>query len=369
MRVGLPTSARPESGWIGTKNDAVSDIPVGMLMPAESAWHTRTWMTLPTPDLDYRPGFGAEGSPSLTAAQLAWSGVANALASFEPVTMLVPPDYTQRARRMLVSGVRIREVSFDNCWLRDCGPTFVHAAGGSVCAVNWESNGWDTASVAHWNAEPPVAHTVAGIAKVPVLDSPLALDGGALHVDGAGTALLTESVVLDSGNPGWTRAQVEAELRLRLGVTAVIWLPTNDQVDTLATFAAPGVVLVHHQPDPGHPDHAVSEATAELLRAATDARGRRLTVIGLPAPSTQRGHSYLNHYVANDVVLLGVFDDPADQLAGQLLRRIYRGRQVLMLDARKITETGGGIHSITQQQPAPTSDQRLDYRTGNLVSA
>jgi agmatine deiminase len=372
----------------------------GMLMPAESAQHARTWMELPAPDLDSRPGFGAEGSPSLVRSQLAWAGVANALAGFEPVTVLVPPGYERSARRMLVSGVRIHqappdnEIPKDNAWLRARGPTFVHAADGSVRAVNWAFSGWGSAHFASWDAEPRVARAVADIAKVPVLDSPLALEGGALQVDGEGTALLAESVALDPNrNPGWTHQRVEAELAARLGVTTVIWLPgglrgdhgewgPQGHVDMLACFARPGVALVHDQSDPGHPDHAVSRATTELLRGATDARGRRLTVIPLPAPSATRStgfgsthsyvnHSYVNHYVANDVVLLGVFDDPADQLAGQILRRVYRGREILMLDATPIFAAGGGIHSITQQQPAPadTSPPSVRPRPAGLTAA
>jgi agmatine deiminase len=339
--------------------------------PGEWSRHARTWIGFPYPDV----GFGAEVSLSLRYAQQAWAGVANALAAYEPVTVLVRPDCRDNARAMLAPEVELHETTLGNAWLRDRGPTFVHAGDGSVHAVTWELGERDRWDRPEGRA---VATQVAAAAGVPSADSPLALGGGALQVDGEGTALVVESVVLDPRcNPGWTRTRVERELRERLGVSTVIWLPgelTLDEaarydperldmvptfddparLDMLAAFARPGVVLVHQQTNPAQPDYAASQEAFELLRESTDARGRRLTAIPLPAPrTTPPGCSYLNHYVANDVVLLGVFDDPADTLAAQILRRVYRDREVLMLDARGLYSAGGGIHCITQQQPEP----------------
>lgn len=368
----------PAGAPVGTSTGTPTGTPT---MPAEWARHARTWMELPAPDLGARTGFGPAGSAPLASAQLAWAAVANALVGFEPVTMLVPPGYTGAARRELVSGVRIDEAPTGSSRLRDRGPTFVHTGDGSLHAVSWAPGGAAGRPVPDSGPEEALARAAGA---VPVR-SALALAGGALRVDGEGTALLVGPAVLDPHrNPGWTRAGVEAELHARLGVTTVLWLPGRiggergraQRSDLPATFVRPGVVLVHDQSDPGHPDHPGSRECIERLRRATDARGRRLTVIPLPAPRAGRvgggwsTYSYLDHYVANGVVLLGVFDDPADRLAGHLLRRVYRGREVVMLDARPISAAGGGIHSITQQQPAragrPPAESPIRPRHGGL---
>lgn len=340
-------------------------VGTGTVMPAEWARHTRTWMEFPTPD----PVFGEAGSPRLARAQAAWAGVANALAEYEPVSMLIPPGQRRAADQLLTPTITRHDSSTQSAWLRNQGPTFVRTPEGGAAAVNWVINDGDPEELVRRAPERRVARVVTRAADVNMIDSPLVLEGGGLHVDGEGTVLLTETVALDPlRNPGWSRSQVEAELRRRLGVTRVIWLPrglstgrgrfgTRGHVDMLAAFVRPGVVVVHQQADPTHPDHEVCRETIALLRDATDARGRRLVVIPLPAPATQSvdgqpaHYSYINHYVANGIVLLGVFDDPRDGVAGQMLRRIYRGRGILLFDARDFFAFGGGLHSVTQQQP------------------
>jgi agmatine deiminase len=63
-------------------------------------------------------------------------------------------------------------------------------------------------------------------------------------------------------------------------------------------------------------------------------------------------YSYINHYVANGAVILCGFDDPRDADAAETLGRAYPGRRIELVDARAIFANGGGIHCITQQQPA-----------------
>ncbi|GAB2851073.1 agmatine deiminase family protein [Actinocorallia aurea] len=332
--------------------------PAGM--PAEWAPHARTWMAFPTANATFASG------PELAAARTAWARVANTVARYEPVTVLVHPgDPCEELDRR----VEVVRVPLDDAWLRDTGPTFVRAPGGGLHAVDWAFNGWGAQEWAAWERDGLLARSVAELAGVPRVASRLTQEGGGLHVDGAGTVLLTDTVQLDPDrNPGWTRAAVEAEVHARLGTTKAIWLPrgltadygefgTRGHVDIVAAFTAPGRVVVHTQPDPGHPDHEVGREVAELLREATDARGERIEVVELRAPTvTEAGgelvdYSYVNHYVANGVVVLCAFDDPRDAEASAVLRRAHPGREVVLVDARDIFRFGGGVHCITQQQP------------------
>ncbi|UPO77394.1 agmatine deiminase family protein [Arthrobacter sp. Helios] len=336
-------------------------------MPAEWAPHSKTWMAFPTPN----DTFGEAGSSTLDRARTAWSAVARTIARYEPVTMLVNPGDLSAAKDFLGDGINLVSVELDDAWLRDSGPTFTHAADGSVAAVNWVFNGWGAQEWAAWDKDQHLGSFVAAEAGVPAASSTLVNEGGGFHVDGEGTVLLTETVQLDPGrNPGRSRDEVEAEIHARLGTSKAIWLPrgltrdydefgTRGHVDIVASFAGPGTVLLHRQDDARHPDREVMQQLRAVLEDAVDARGRKLQIIDVPAPTVLDAGdgfvdwSYINHYVGNGVVVLCAFGDANDAAAADILGRAYPGRVIELVDARDIFAFGGGIHCITQQQPAP----------------
>ena len=183
--------------------------------------------------------------------------------------------------------------------------------------------------------------------------------------------LLTETVQLDPRrNPYADTQRIEAEMARTIGATKAIWLPrgltrdyddfgTNGHVDIVATIVSPGRLLLHDQRNPDHPDHAVTRELRALLSEQTDAAGRRFEIIDLPAPATLSDEegpvdwSYVNHLVTNDGVVACSFgDEKADAAAREILSDAYPGRRVVTVDARPLFDRGGGIHCITQQQPA-----------------
>ena len=52
------------------------------------------------------------------------------------------------------------------------------------------------------------------------------------------------------------------------------------------------------------------------------------------------------------VIACGYGEGRADAAARDLLAAAYPGRRIVTVDARPILARGGGIHCITQQQPA-----------------
>jgi agmatine deiminase len=333
----------------------------GFAMPAEWQPHERTWMAWPT------EGYTLGDDPD--EAYRAWSVVANTIARYEPVTMVVDPGAAASARAWLTPAVTVTEQPLDDAWMRDIGPTFLTDGAGSLAATDWIFNGWGAQSWATWGKDAQIAESVAHLAGARRFASHMVNEGGGIHVDGEGTVLVTETVQLDAGrNPGWTRERVETELRAFLGVDKVIWLPrgltrdygefgTRGHVDIVAAFAKPGVVVVHAQPDRTHPDHEVCAQNAAILRAATDARGRRLEVVEVPAPTILEtdgepvDYSYINHYLANGLALLCGFADPRDEAAADIFAKLLPDRKIEIVDARPVFARGGGIHCITQQQP------------------
>ncbi|MFC7449362.1 agmatine deiminase family protein [Rhodococcus daqingensis] len=334
-------------------------------MPSETAPQDRVWMAFPP--------VGASISATVEdahAARVAWANVAHAVAGFEPVTMVVDPADRDVVRRYLSAEIDVVEAPLDDAWMRDIGPTFVLGDDGRLGAVDWVFNGWGQQDWATWGKDAEIGAAVGEWSGAQRVTSTLVNEGGGIQVDGCGTVLVTETVQLDPlRNPGLDKAAVEAELRRTIGAEHVIWLPrgltrdaekfgTKGHVDIVAAIPSPGVVLVHTQRDPAHPDHAVTKEILAVLSGGTDASGTPWTIVEVPAPVTLRDdegwvdYSYINHLVVNGGVIACSFDDPNDAEARGILADAYPGREVVAVDAREIFARGGGIHCITQHQPS-----------------
>jgi agmatine deiminase len=335
-------------------------------MPSEAAPQDRVWMAFPP--RGYTLGTTAEDAHE---ARSAWAAVAHAVLGFQPITMVVDPADVATAKTYLSAEVDTVEMPLDDAWMRDTGPTFVLDEKGRLGAVDWTFNGWGQQGWARWDHDALLAEGVAARAGAELVRSPMVNEGGGIHVDGLGTALATQTVQLDPDrNPGWDRPDVDTEFARTIGATHVIWLPrgltrdshrygTRGHVDLVATIPSPGVVLVHQQRDSSHPDYPITRGVREVFTQTTDAQGSPWQIIDLPAPTVLRDrdgwvdYSYVNHLVVNGGVIACGFADPTDAEARDVLSDAYPGREVVSVDARPLFARGGGVHCITQQQPAP----------------
>ena len=178
-------------------------------MPDEGERHASTWMA-----------FGANddvwGKRLRSGAQANLARIAQTIASVEPVHMLVNEQDYELAARLCGSRVQLIVQPIDDLWMRDTGPVFVKGAGEALAGVNFNFNGWGQKQDCEDDAQ--VARFVAGRAGVPSLKSSLVLEGGGIEVDGRGTAIITESCVLNANrNPGLSKTECEKELRRGAG--------------------------------------------------------------------------------------------------------------------------------------------------------
>ena len=194
---------------------------------------------------------------------------------------------------------------------------------------------------------------------------------------------MTEACLLSAGrNPELSREEIERTLCDYLGVSKVIWLPhgiyndeTNEHVDNVCAFVAPGEVVLAWTDDESDPQYALSKASLDALEAAADAKGRTITVHKLPlpqpvtitaeecegldlcdgeptrTPGERLAASYVNFYIANGAVVMPAFGDPMDEKAQAILQGLFPTRRVVAIPARDILIGGGNIHCITQQIP------------------
>ncbi len=329
-------------------------------MPDEGERHKRTWMA-----------FGASrmiwGGALLPEVQRNLAAIANAIARYEPVTMLVRKEEQALARRLMSRAVELVQWPIDDLWIRDTGPVFVVAPDGVRGAVDFNFNGWGEKQDHARDAL--VAGQVAQRAGATLVQTDLVLEGGGIEVDGQGTAIITESCVLnDNRNPGVTKSECESELQRVLGINKIIWLPgikgrdiTDGHTDFYARFARPGVVVAGYDGDPKSFDHAVTKRHLEILAQATDARGQRLQSVVLEGPATVRekyasddfAAGYINFYVCNGAVIMPEFGDKnADRRAKEKLKTLFPERDIVQINIDGIAAGGGGIHCATQQEPA-----------------
>jgi agmatine deiminase len=350
----------------------------GFHVPGEFEPHAGCWMLWPERPDNWRLG--------AKPAQRAFAAVASAIAQFEPVTMGVPRQQFANAQRMSPDSVRVVELSHDDAWMRDCGPTFVVNGRGQVRGIDWEFNAWgglDGGLYFPWDQDNLVARKVLEIERVERYKADLVMEGGSFHVDGQGTALVTEECLLNPNrNPHLTRGQIEERLKEYLNVATVIWLGrgvTNDEtsghVDNLCCFIRPGVVALTWTDDRSDPQYAISLDAYERLSRAADAQGRKLEIHKLHQPGPvaitpeeaegvdavegtlprragdRLAGSYVNFYIANGGVVMPTFDDPHDRAATETLQTLFPDRKVVGVPAREILLGGGSIHCITQQQP------------------
>ncbi|WP_186107362.1 agmatine deiminase family protein [Burkholderia gladioli] len=329
-------------------------------MPDEGDRHAATWMA-------FGPSEAIWGARLLPVVRHNLAGIARAIAAHEPVRMLVREQEQAIASRLCGASVELVPCEIDDLWMRDTGPVFVKGAAGQLGAVGFNFNGWGNKQEHEADAE--VASVVADRAGAARVTTRLVLEGGGIEVDGEGTAIITESCVLNANrNPGLNKARCEAELSRLLGLGKIIWLPgiagrdiTDGHTDFYARFASPGVVVAGLDPDPSSYDHAVTQRHLAILRKASDAKGRPLKVVTLPGPGSVRARyendqfaaGYINFYVCNRAVIAPEFGDAkADRNTRDVLTDLFPGREVIQLDIDGVAAGGGGIHCTTQQQPA-----------------
>jgi len=331
-------------------------------MPAEWARHEACLMAWPT-----RVELWGE---ALAGAKEEYAAVAQAVARFEPVLMVARPGQGDEARQALADQPDITVIEFpiDDSWLRDSGPIFVqdpdtqHTAG-----LDFRFNSWGGKYLPFDkdNAVSELLLSHLGISRIP---SPMVLEGGAITVDGEGTLITTEQCLLHPNrNPDLTKDQIEAELKARLGVTKVIWLPyggaddrdTDGHVDGVCVFIGPGRVLVQACDDPESADFELMAANIAVLEKATDASGCHLEIVQVPQVAwvTVTGEptsvGYVNFYLANGGVVVPIAGVPdIDEQALAIIRAAMPDREVVGVVAKVIAHGGGGVHCITQQLPA-----------------
>ncbi len=350
----------------------------GFFMPGEHAPQAEVWMAWPERPDNWRNG--------AKPAQACFAQVAEAIAEVTPVTMAVSAAQYANARARLPDPIRVVEMSTDDSWMRDTGPTWVVDGKGARRGVQWEFNAWGglvDGLYFPWDRDAQVAGKICEIHRDASYRPGIVLEGGAIHTDGDGTLFTTEECLLHpSRNPERSKEEIEQVLKDHLGVRKIIWLPkglygdeTNGHIDNLLHVVQPGEVVLSWTDDADDPQYAISRRAEDVLRAATDAQGRQIKIhkIHIPGPlliteeeaagidvsggmtraaGARLAGSYANFLITNGRIILPLLDPKWDDQARAVLAGAFPAFDIVGVPAREILLGGGNVHCITGQVPA-----------------
>lgn len=353
----------------------------GFRMPGEFELHQGTYILWPERPDNWRNG--------AKPAQHTFVEVAKAISKSEQVTVGVTKEQYDNARNLLPEEVRLIEISNNDSWIRDCGPTCVVNDKGVVRAIDWHFNAWGglvEGLYYPWDQDDKVARKVAEIEDLDYYRvDEFVMEGGSIHVDGEGTLITTEECLLNKDrNPEMDKKEIEEELKKYLSIKKIIWLKkgiyldeTNGHVDNICNFVKPGVVVLAWCENKKDPQYKISKDAYDVLKKEVDAKGRKLKIHKIPLPKKnititkeesegidavegtlpreeglRLAASYVNYYTANKGIILPVFKDKNDKVAIKILKKLYPNREIIPIYAREILLGGGNIHCITQQIPS-----------------
>lgn len=351
----------------------------GYRMPGEYAPQDQVYMIWPERPDNWRNG--------AKPAQAAFANVAKAISKFTPVTMLVSAAQFENALGKLPEdNITVLEMSNNDAWVRDCGPTFVTDGKGGRRLIDWDFNSWGglyDGLYFPWDQDDLIPKKIAQLTNTDYYSTPgFVCEGGSIHVDGEGTLITTEMCLLSPGrNPDKNKEEIERQLKEYLNLEKIIWLKdgidpdeTNGHIDDVACYVRPGEVACIWTEDKDDPFYETAQQAYKELSEATDAKGRKLKVHKLCMPKVpvklqgadtidaalgtiprEDGEicigSYMNFLITNKGIITPQYDDENDALAIKQLKEIFPDYEVVGVSTREIVYGGGNIHCITQQQP------------------
>ena len=356
-------------------------IPGNFRAPAEWEPHEAVWLQWPGERMRSDPGYQLK-------LESTWLSMTSAMQPHVEVRIVVQDDPSRdrldsqlRALGIGPDNISLHVIALDDIWARDNGPIFVVDEAGHVAVTTWNFNGWGERTAYAQDAK--VADQIAKNLELPTFTAPMTSEGGAIEIDGAGSFLATKSSILNPNrNPGMDQQTAERILSEFLGVRHFIWLSgappdvceslgdgTDWHVDIAARFTPQHAILYCWAEDESDPRYPYLVRHRKELEGATDATGRPFELVALPTPQVYSVNSiawdnaptvdsgsftdaaYTNYLVTNGVVLVPVYGRREDEHAKSIIAEHFPGRDIIGIPTLTVTEEGGAIHCVTQQQP------------------
>ena len=335
---------------------------LGYRMPAEWETHSGTWLTWP-----HNPETWPK--QDMQQVETEFMGIIRPLAKNESVHILVNDEdmgnaveSTLNVNNVEMKNIFLHDIPTNDSWIRDYGPNFIIQSDGKVAANDWDFDSWGRKY--KWELDDLAGTVIAEESGLHHFKPEIVLEGGAIEVNGAGTCVTTESCILNPNrNNGISRDAMETVLKDYLGISKVIWLhgemegdDTDGHIDNLARFVNPTTMVCAIEEDDEDPNYRCLKNNFDHLRSATDQDDNLFEIVALPMPgyigSPRLPASYANFYIANKSVLVPVYGHSNDKRALSILEPLFPEREIIPIPSTTLILGLGGVHCLTQQQPA-----------------
>ncbi|MEM3170047.1 MAG: agmatine deiminase family protein [Candidatus Nitrosotenuis sp.] len=342
---------------------------LGYSMPAEWEKHQATWLAWPHDPVTF--------PNRVKKVEDVYIKIISALHKNENVNIFVKdPSAKSRVSRILEQNeIDLKKINFyvwdyADVWFRDYGPIFVvNKDTNDLAFVHWIFNAWGE-KYDNLKKDGHIPSIINNNLQLGNFRPGIVMEGGAVDVNGKGIILTTEQCLLNGNrNPHLSKDEIERYLRDYFGVTKVIWLKggivgddTDGHIDNLARFVNPKTILCAFEEDQNGENHTILKENYEILLNSTDQDGNKLKAIKVPMPpavrTSVRGKkttlpaSYLNFYIANNVVLVPTYRHKNDCIAQKIIQQAFPSRKIIGIDCSDLIYGMGALHCIMQQQPA-----------------
>ena len=338
----------------------------GYYFPAEFAPHVATWLSWPHKEASW-PGKIHSIFPSY--AQFIKELVKGEEVKINVVNTAMQQFATQTLEK---AGVDLSRVKFflhptNDAWCRDHGPAFLinPSAAQPKAIVDWGYNAWGD-KYPPYDLDDVIPTLIARHYNYPVYYPGIVMEGGSVEFNGAGTVLTSTACLLNPNrNPHLTQAQIEEYLRAYYGVEQVLWVDegivgddTDGHIDDTVRFVNEDTVLTVVETNRSDENYSLLQQNLKQLKSMRLSNGKQLNIVEIPMPEplSYEGQrlpcSYANFYIANQSVIVPVFNSKNDDKALQLIEECFPGRQVIGIDSTDIIWGLGSFHCLSQQEPA-----------------
>ena len=338
----------------------------GYYFPAEFAPHVATWLSWPHKEASW-PGKIHSIFPS-------YAQFIKELVKGEDVKINVANTAMQQfaTQTLEKAGVDLSRVKFflhptNDAWCRDHGPAFLinPSAAQPKAIVDWGYNAWGD-KYPPYDLDDVIPTLIARHYNYPVYYPGIVMEGGSVEFNGEGTVLTSTACLLNPNrNPHLNQAQIEEYLRAYYGVEQVLWVDegivgddTDGHIDDTVRFVNEDTVLTVVETNRSDENYSLLQHNLKQLKSMRLANGKQLNIVEIPMPEplSYEGQrlpcSYANFYIANQSVIVPVFNSKNDDKALQLIEECFPGRQVIGIDSTDIIWGLGSFHCLSQQEPA-----------------
>lgn len=274
------------------------------------------------------------------------------------ITILVEDELVEeRAKHVLrTAGVAPEDVRFchiptDTAWVRDYGPMVINT-GDRTCQSVAPSRPLIPQDLRLKDAH--VALASSRLFKMPVVPTPMLLEGGEVLTNGAGLCVVSAGMLESNRQAGYTESHVTNTIKRLFGATHVVYLePLHDEptghVDWFATFTATDTIVIGDYRGSDPANQRLLDQHAKRLAGVRVTNGP-LKVVRVPMPprgETYFGGTYTNVVFANGVLLVPTYAEAAPEVeheAFEVFRQLLPGWQVVGIDCTRLVARHGALH-------------------------